>query len=176
GMRHGELLVLHWPDIDFVSGTAYIHRTLTEVEGRRYTEGDPKTEAGERTILLPQPVCDILRAHKLRQNAERLKAGASWQQQDLVFCTLQGKRIWPANMLQRFYRLLKKAGLPEMHIHDLRHNAVTLLISMGVNPKVVQEIVGHREIAMTMEVYAKVLPSMQQEAIEKMKTLFEKPS
>ncbi|MBO0783550.1 MAG: site-specific integrase, partial [Ktedonobacteraceae bacterium] len=176
GMRHGELLVLRWEDIDFASGTMYIHRSLTRAEDHHFVEGNPKTEAGERTILLPQPVSDILKAHRTRQHAQRLRAGSAWQNHDLVFCTHRGKRLWPQNMRTSFYRRLEKAGLPPMHIHDLRHNAVTLLISMGVNPKVVQEMVGHSQIAVTMEVYSHVLPSMQKEAAEKIENLFERPS
>ncbi len=139
-------------------------------------EGEPKTEAGERTLFLPQPVVDLLTSHQTRQQAERLKAGPAWQHHDLVFCTKEGKQYWPETIRHRFYVLLKKAGLPRMHFHDLRHNAATFLASMGVNPKVIQEILGHSGLEMTMNVYTHTLPSMQKEAAEKMKNLFENPS
>jgi integrase len=176
GTRIGELLTLCWGDVNFDAGTVHIHRTLTRIEHSRFTVGDPKTEAGERTLLMPQPVIDILKSHRTRQHAERLKAGSAWQQNDLVFCTHEGKHYWPQTIRSRFYMLLKKAELPRMHFHDLRHNAATLLASMGVNPKVVQEMLGHSGIEMTMNVYTHTLPSMQKEAAEKMKNLFEKPS
>jgi integrase len=176
GTRIGELLALGWSDINLEAGTVHIHRTLTQVEHYHFAQGDPKTEAGERTLLIPQPVIDILKSHRMRQHAERLKAGSAWQQHDLVFCTNGGKQYWPQTIRHRFYVLLKQAGLPRMHFHDLRHNAATLLASMGVNPKVVQEILGHSGIEMTMNVYTHTLPSMQKEAAEKMKNLFEKPS
>ncbi len=85
------------------------------------------------------------------------------------------EQCWPTNVRNRFYTLLKRAGLPRMHFHDLRHNAATFLASMGVNPKVIQEILGHSGLEMTMNVYTHTLPSMQKEAAEKMKNLFEKP-
>jgi integrase len=102
--------------------------------------------------------------------------GPAWQQHDLVFCTQQGGQLWPDTVRRRFYRLLKHLGLPQIHIHDLRHSASTLLRSMGVDLKVIQGILGHSTLDMTANVYSHVLPSMQKEAVEKMKTLFEKPS
>jgi integrase len=176
GTRIGELLALRWSDLNFEAGMVYIHRSLTQTENLRFTVGDPKTEAGERTLLLPQPVLEILTTHRTRQLAERLKAGTAWQHHDLVFCTNEGKQYWPNTVRRRFYRLVEKAGLPRMHFHDLRHHAATLLANMGVNPKVVQEILGHSDIEMTMNIYTHTLPSMQQEAAEKMKNLFERPS
>jgi integrase len=64
--------------------------------------------------------------------------------------------------------LLKKAGLPDMRLHDLRHSIATILLSMGVHPKVVQELLGHKQISMTMDTYSQVLPTMQKEAMSKM--------
>jgi integrase len=178
-LRHGELLALHWSDIDLEEGTVSIKRTLTEVEGRKMVEGEaPKTEASIRTLLLPQPVRDILRAHRIRQREERkerLKVGSPWQEHDLVFCTRKGFLIQENNMRDKFYRLLAKAGLAPMRIHDLRHSASTLLALMGIHPRVAQEILGHTDLDMTFY-YTHVFPSMQQEAAEKMKKLFEEGS
>lgn len=138
--------------------------------------GAPKTASSERIILLPQAVCDILSAHQARQQEARLKVGSSWHNHDLVFCTQKGAYFWPVDVRRRFYQILKRAGLPPMHLHDLRHSAATLLRKMGVDLKVIQEILEHSSMDMTANVYSHVLPSMQQEASEKMKTLFEKPS
>jgi integrase len=68
--------------------------------------------------------------------------------------------------------VLKDAGLPDVRFHDLRHSAATILLSMGVHPKVVQEILGHSQISMTLDTYSHVLPSMQQEAMDKLDDLF----
>lgn len=75
-------------------------------------------------------------------------------------------------MLLLFSELLKYAGLPHMRFHDLRHSAATILLMSGIHPKVVQERMGHSSIAMTLDVYSHVLPSMQQEAAEKINDLF----
>ncbi len=176
GIRHGELLALRWQDIDLAQGTIAIHATLTQDETYHFVVGDPKTASSERVILLPQPIREMLRSHQTRQREIRLKAGSAWQEYDLVFCTNKGRYLWPANVRQRFYRILRRAGLPRMHIHDLRHSASTLLRKMGVDLKVIQEILGHSTIDMTANVYSHVLPSMQQEAIEKMQRMFDNPS
>ncbi|MFL5655168.1 MAG: tyrosine-type recombinase/integrase, partial [Ktedonobacteraceae bacterium] len=64
--------------------------------------------------------------------------------------------------------LLQKAGLPDIRFHDLRHSAATMLLGMGVHPKIVQEILGHNQISMTLDTYSHVLPTMQREAMSKM--------
>ena len=68
--------------------------------------------------------------------------------------------------------LLEKADLPDIRFHDLRHSAATLLLSMGVHPKVVQEILGHSEISMTLDTYSHVLPTMQKEAMDGLNDFF----
>ncbi|HTK06579.1 MAG TPA: tyrosine-type recombinase/integrase, partial [Ktedonobacteraceae bacterium] len=119
---------------------------------------------------------NILREHRTRQHETRRKAGSSWHDQDLVFCAKNGNALWEPNVLRTFYRLLKKAEFPDIHIHDLRHNAVTLLISLGVNPKVVQEMMGHEDIETTMTVYGQVNNLMQTEAEGKIDGLLKRLS
>ncbi len=176
GLRHGELLALRWQDIDFAHRMLSIQHTLTVADDYHFVLGDPKTEASERTILLPETVSEILVAYRARQEQARVKAGPAWQDHNLVFCGQWGQQLWPTNVRQSFYRLLKQAGLPRMHIHDLRHSAATLMRSMGIDLKVIQEILGHRTLEMTANVYSHVLPSMQKEAVEKMDRLLQKPS
>jgi integrase len=89
-----------------------------------------------------------------------------------MFCNKHGGYLDPAHLRQRFDRLLKDAGLPDVRFHDLRHSAATILLSMDVHPKVVQEILGYSQISMTMDTYFHVLPDMQQEAMDKMNDLF----
>jgi integrase len=105
----------------------------------------------------------------------RLQAGTSWEDHDLVFCTKRGKLLDPTYMLVTFKKLLQNVGLPRMRFHDLRHSAATLLLAMGVHVKVVQELLGHSNITMTLNTYSHVLPSMQQDAMSKMSDLFNRP-
>lgn len=172
GMRLGELLALRWQDIDFEHRSLHIRRSMGFISGQGYVEFEPKTARSRRKILLPPFVCEVLRQHRTRQLEERLKMGTVWRERDLVFCNRYGDFLDPSHLRQRFDRLLKDAGLPDVRFHDLRHSAATILLSMGIHPKVVQEILGHSQISMTLDTYSHVLPSMQQEAMDKLDDLF----
>src|SRR6266567_8582882 len=172
GMRSGELLALKWKDINFDTASLHIRRSMGYISGKGYLEFEPKTAKGRRKVVLPPFVCEALKLHHTRQLQVRLKAGARWQDRDLVFCNKYGGYLDPAHLRQRFDKLLKDAGLPDVRFHDLRHSAATILLSMGVPAKVVQEILGHSQISMTMDIYSHVLPDMQQEAMDKMNDLF----
>ena len=173
GMRRGKLLGLKWRDIDFAIGTLQIHRILTrvptKVPGKGFIEAEPKTEKSRRNIILAPFALDVLKQHRTRQLEAKLKAGPKWEEHDYVFCTSVGTHLNPdRDVLFQLKKLLKQAGLPDIRFHDLRHSAATLLLSMGVHPKVVQEILGHSQITMTLDVYSHVLPTMQQEAMNKL--------
>lgn len=91
----------------------------------------------------------------------------------LVFCDTQGGPVWKSNLVRRsFLPLLKRAGLPRIRFHDLRHTAATLLLLQGVHPKVVQERLGHSQISITLDTFSHVLPSMGREAAAKLDALF----
>jgi integrase len=136
--------------------------------GHGFVEGEPKTARGKRTIMLPQFAVETLRRHHVSQLERRLAVGTAWVDRDLVFPDEHGDFLVPVTLLRHFRRLLKELGFPLIRFHDLRHSAATLLLSMGVPAKVVQELLGHSTISITMDVYSHVLPSMQRDAMEKM--------
>jgi integrase len=117
-------------------------------------------------------VLEVLKQHRAHQHVLRLQALTQWKEGDIVFSNMYGGYIEPANLHEHFKSILKKAGLPNIRFHDLRHSAATILLEMGVHPKVVQELLGHSNISTTMDVYSHVLPSMQQEAANKLDDLF----
>jgi integrase len=165
GMRKGELQALRWQDIDVNAGIAQVTRTLKITpEGRRF--GRAKTRYSRRTIALPAVAREALEAHLMRQHEERSLLDDGWQDHDLVFCNENGERL-PTSRLDAvgwYGRLLKRAGLPPIRFHDLRHTAATLLLARGVNVKVVSELLGHSSVAVTFSLYGHVLPHMQREA------------
>jgi integrase len=167
GMRRGEILGLKWADIDMEQGALQVRRTLDYMAHYGYVESEPKTKSGRRRIVLPGVITEALKKYRIQQLELRLQVGEAWQEGDYVFTSLEGGPMNPRYLLILFDQLLEKAGLPHMRFHDLRHSAATLLLSMGVNPKIVQEILGHSNISMTMDVYSHVLPSMQKEAMGK---------
>jgi integrase len=176
GMRRGELLGLKWQDISFTEGTLQVRRILNRVPtkmvkegGQRYIETEPKTKKSRRNIFLTESALDALKQHQDRQLDAKLKAGAAWENHDYVFCTPLGKHLTPGHdALVQLKKLLVKAGLPAIRFHDLRHSSASLLLSLGVHPKVVQELLGHTQISMTMDIYSHALPTMQKEAMEKL--------
>ncbi len=172
--RIGELLGLHWDDLDFEHKSMSIRRSIGRVKGRGILEGETKAKSSRRTILLTDVAIDVLEEHRSKQNELRLMAGEDWIDKGLVFCRINGEFFAPETMRDWFKALLSDAGLPDMRVHDLRHSAATILLVRGVHPKVVQEMLGHSRISMTMDVYSHVLPSMQQPAIDKMNDAFKR--
>ena len=168
GMRRGEILAIKWQDVQFERNMLQVRRIFTRQPGNRYIEAKPKTEKSRRSILLAPMVVALLKQHRTRQMEARLKAGSQWQERDLVFCTSLGTPLNPNKVVDRFKTLLKRAGLPEIRFHDLRHSAATILLSMEIHPKVVQELLGHNQISMTMDIYSHVLPTMQRDAVSKL--------
>src|SRR6185312_9631926 len=84
------------------------------------------------------------------------------------FCTQSGRPLMPGNVYRQLMRVLKRAGLPHIRFHDLRHTCATMLLSARVNPKVVSEMLGHASTTITLDIYSHVLPDMQQDAAEAM--------
>lgn len=122
---------------------------------------------------LPKVVLDALIEHKERQDEARKRAGSKWIENNLVFCNRTGGYVQPGYVRLRFHELLVKVGLPDIRFHDLRHRAATILLTMGIHPKVVQELLGHSSIAITMNVYSHLLPSMQENAMGMVNDVFE---
>ncbi len=172
GMRRGELLSLRWSDIDFQRNVLQVLHTVDRFTGYGYVEGEPKSAAGVRSIRLPGFLVEMLKQHQREQMARKRRA-KRWEERDLVFPNLRGGYLHPNHLGEAFRALLEQAGLPPIRFHDLRHSAATILLSMGVNIKVIQEMLGHSDISITLRVYGHLLPSMQQEAIEKWDSVFQ---
>jgi len=159
GLRRGELQGLKWEDLDLEAGTLQVRRTLSEPKGGYIFEA-PKSGKG-RNIRLTQRATVALREHRKRQLEERMERGTLWQEHGLVFPSFVGTPISGGNLNRAFKGMLQRAGLPKStRFHDLRHTCATLLLKQGVNPKFVQELLGHADISLTLNVYSHVLPDM----------------
>jgi integrase len=169
GLRQGELLGLKWEDIDFEAGTLSVKRTLSPAkDGPRFTA--PKTKKSRRTVPLTPDAIDALQRHKAMQDKEKCLVEDSWEDSDLVFRSTTGTPIQRNNLVARFFKpLLDKASLPRtFRFHDLRHTAASLLFSRGLHPKIVQELLGHSTIAITLDVYSHMVPGMAAQAAKAM--------
>lgn len=173
GARRGEILGLCWSQVDLEARTIQIRRTISRY-GSKYIETTPKTARGKRKLILPTFLIEMFRQHRAKQNEMRLKAGSEWRDQDLVFCNRTGGFFNPGDLLDEFHKILAKGQLPRLHFHDLRHSAATFLIARGVPIKVIQEILGHSHINVTLGFYGHVLPGMHEEAMNEMDRLFGK--
>lgn len=179
GLRFGELLGLRWEDVDLSTRTLTVRNQLQWVPGAG-KDGKaepqlvpPKTARSRRTIPLPDIAVFALKRHKTEQGKERLRAGDVWQDWGLVFTTEIGTPLDPSNVRNRsFWPLLEKAGLSRVRFHDLRHTCATLLLAQGVHPKLVQELLGHNQISVTLDTYSHVIPAMMRETADRMDSLF----
>jgi integrase len=175
GMREGEIFALHWRDVDLERAVLSVRGTIKEGE-KGFFVGKTKTAYSRRRIDLSQNVVEALRRHRQRQDEEKNLLGGAWDSsQDLVFPNTVGSAMIPDNFVKRYFkRAAKLAGLPgELRFHDLRHTAATLLLSEGVNAKVVSEMLGHADVSITLRIYAHVLPSMQKQAAKIIDSLFQ---
>jgi len=175
GLRQGELLGLRWRDVDLDAAALQIRGSMQATkEGLQIAE--PKTPGSRRQVMMSQPPVDALRRHRVAQAAERLRMGAAWEDNDLVFANKVGRPIPAGHLLRRsFEPLLKKAGLARIRFHDLRHTSATLLLGQNVHPKIVQEMLGHTRISTTMDLYSHVTPTMQREAAAAFDAILMKP-
>jgi integrase len=168
GLRQGEALGLWWDDVDLNSGLLRVRRALQRQRGGGLVFTDPKTQRSKRTIPLPAPLIVALEVHSQRQEKERVTAGSLWRGSSCVFTTPVGTPVDPRNDNREFKKLLARAGLPPVRLHDLRHTAASLLLAQGVPARVVMEILGHSQIALTMNTYSHVAPEVSHEAAERM--------
>jgi integrase len=161
GVRMGESLGLRWSDVDLEAGSLRIHRQLQRVrEGGGLVFSEPKN-ASRRTIDLPQRTLEALISHRKRQIELQLRAGAKWQDNDLVFSTTIGTAVDAQNVVNRHFKpMLRRAGLPDIRWHDLRHTCATLLLSRGTHPTYVQKLLGHASVQLTLDRYSHWMPSM----------------
>jgi integrase len=161
GLREGEILGLHIEDFNREAQTIQIKHAVQYLIGKGLVETEPKTEKGKRSLILPDFVYAALVEH-----CDKIKAN-----QGLMFTTGNGTPFSPRNFYRDFKEQTAAAGLPSIRFHDLRHTAITLMISQGVSPAVVQAIVGHSSPALTLGVYTHISTNMQTEAAAKMNEL-----
>ena len=156
GLRRGELLGLKWSDIDLEHGSLRVQRQIARIDGE-IVEGPLKTKNAYRTLPLSADAIDVLKTQKK-------KCGNS----QYVFPSPTGGPISPDSVLHMLHRVLKRAGLPKVRFHDLRHTFATLALQNGVDIKTVSGMLGHFSAGFTLDTYAHVTTSAQKEAANTM--------
>ena len=169
GLRPGEALGLKWEDWD--GNKLRVRRALVRVPGQGWSLRDTKTRRS-RVVALPEMTIRALEDHRTRQKRERLQLGSSYVDRGIVFARHTGEPLEANNLKKRYFKpLLEAAGLPDMRLYDLRHTAATLRLVNGEHPQIVQEMLGHASIKLTIDTYSHVLPGMQEESAARLNEL-----
>ncbi len=170
GIRRGELLGLRWQDIITTPDGTFLNirqqLVKAKIDGKqRLIFQPPKSDKGRRTIPLLDWGIEALKKHREKQNEQKIKCGKKYEDHDLVFATATGRPINPRNFHRTFKRILAKAGIPDIRLHALRHTFATRLGEANIHPKVMQELLGHSSVSLTLGTYTHVLPKLKQEAV-----------
>ena len=153
GLRQGEALALHWRDFDLDEGTLRVNLQLQRVRGGGGLQFSKPKNASRRTVGLPQRAVSALKSHRKRQAEEKLRV-ADYEDSGLVFASSKGTPIDAQNVVNRYYKpLLKRAGLPPIRFHDLRHSCLSLLAQRGEPIRDLQALAGHATAAFTLQRY-----------------------
>ena len=165
GMRRGEALGLRWGDVDLSAGRCRVTQTVIQVRSA-VAISQPKTSTGRRSISLDSATVAVLREHRHRMLEQRLLVGPVFRDADLVFHQSDGDCLHPEAVSGVFVRRVQRYGLSRLTLHGLRHTWATLALEQGVHPRVVQERLGHANIAITLDIYSHVSPVLHDEAAE----------
>jgi integrase len=180
GLRQGELLALKWSEVDLDGGSVRVTGTLTRIDTDVPSAGLPKTHRvtappksarSRRRVEIGALALAALHEHQRRQVEQRLHAGTLWVDRNLVFAGATGGHLHPVQLNSELRALMAAEGLPTIRFHDLRHTAASLLLGRDVNPKKVSEMLGHSTVAITLDTYNHVSPTMHREAAQVMDDL-----
>lgn len=170
GLRTGELAGLRWCDVDFKNRTISINRTLEFRYGyKEFKIGEPKSKSGYRTIPLTDTAYNILKIKKAEQQKRKI---CSLQFKDYVFLNRKGTPTKNSAYDSTLYKLAEKAGIEKLSMHTLRHTFATRAIEQGMQPKVLQTILGHSTLAITMDTYVHITDDEKENEMKKFKVAF----
>lgn len=180
GLRLGELIALKWTDIDFINGTLSVNKALKIValidkDRKRTTtllEQSPKTESSYRTVPVPSNIMKDLKVHFKDQDKFK-KDNDTFIDNDYLFCEKNGQPIDPKKLPRNFKSVLSKMGMRDMKYHSIRHSYTTRLFEANIPVKTVQKLLGHKDIATTMNIYTHVTDDIKTEAAESINKLFD---
>ncbi|MED0660985.1 site-specific integrase [Bacillus smithii] len=162
----GEILGLKWCDIDFDKKIIHVNRSLAYVPNKGYILTTLKTKNSKRQIPISDNVVKELLIHKAKQEEWKKRLGKAYEDNDLVICTEMGTMQDPRNILRVMRRLCKSSGVTAIRFHDILHTHASILISSGVDIVKVSSRLGHANPKITLEIYAHLLPNIQDNVAE----------
>lgn len=170
GFRRGELVALRWDDVDLKKGIIHVRHNMVIADGEKITKA-PKSSAGVRDISIGPKVVSELRKARTEYLKNKLTHGRSFKDSGLVICKPDGTGYRPDSITQKWERFIQQNGLKPIRFHDLRHSCATAMIEAGVDPKTVQQRLGHADISVTMNIYAHSTKAVDRSAADKMDAL-----
>jgi integrase len=171
GMRRGETAGLHWHDTDLDASELTVTCQLAQI-GWKTKLTAPKSEDSYRTIALAEPIVQLLRAHRAKQERDRATLGEGWPDTNLVFTHPDGRPLHPAQLTYEFYKLVREHDLPPIRLHDLRHGTATHALTAGIDIKLVQDLLGHTTSSFTRDTYTSVADEARRTAADTLAAFF----
>jgi integrase len=165
GMRKGEVLGLHWSDVDLDNHMLFVRCTLVSVNNSRLIFNDPKTGGSRAWIALSPRAGAALQRQRCRQS-EQPTTTSRYDDLDLLFSRSDGQPLRPEYVLHRFRGLIADAGLPRIRVHDLRHLAATIMITEGVPLAIVSKTMRHKTLATTVDIYGHLTRQAAQDGVD----------
>lgn len=167
-MRRGEILGVTWDVLDLDAGKLRVQDQLQRV-GSELLHRETKTEDSDDFLPLPPIVVTALRLRKAQQISDAKAAGEAWSNKlNLVFTTKYGTPYEPANVTRMFAARCKAAEVREIRMHDARHTSASILVDLGIHPRVAMRILRHSKINITMEIYSHPTDDQVRVALEKL--------
>ncbi len=157
-------MAIRWSDVDLILCQLSVTRALHQLQDGSLIFRQPKTVKGRRLISLSPSTAFVLREHREQQERMRQELGSTLTEDDLVFCQADGKPLLPNSVSHAWTKLANRTGQKGIRLHDARHTHASLMLKQGVHPKIVQEMLGHASIQITLDTYSHVAPGMQQDA------------
>ncbi|WML51713.1 site-specific integrase [Neobacillus sp. PS3-12] len=162
-MRRGEILALRWKNVDLEKGVIHVEESLTRTKSKGLFIKDGKTANSNRDVFLSPSALYVLKKYKQEQKENKL---------GLVIPSKTGGYLEPRNLLRKYKILMKKANVPEIPFHNLRHTHARMLMRMGENPKVVSERLGHSRVGITLDIYSHTNEEMQRKTADRFDNQF----
>ena len=181
GLRKGEALALKWDNVMLSERKIRIVGNLCRIgqekdeKGKRHSSYEilePKTKSSIRTVYLPEVAYKALLLQKQRQEQDKEKYAEIYMDEGFVFARSDGRYLNPRQMMEHFHKFLKKYEITDIRFHDLRHTAATMMIESGISIKIVQDILGHSNLATTADIYSHISENAKEKAMRQMEETY----
>jgi integrase len=174
GLRPGEALGLQWKSVDLPAQTLHVESTLQRHDGKWVIKPKPKNKSSEQTLPIPRFCIQALEHRRAEQGQDKIDAGDEWQEWGLVFTRSNGAPIWFSDANRHLAKVCKRAGVPKVTMHELRHSAPSILLALGVDQRVIMRVLRHSTIVLTANLYTHVVDPLVKDAMDRIDTAFTK--